>query len=68
MIKDKMGPKTEDYSSDSIPCLVCGRTFKRGEFTTLVVIGVEDDENRRKRDEGRAHTAVSVEVHWECRP
>lgn len=62
----KFGPKKELYG-DEKPCPACGKAFVIGDYSTLIVLGPGDDEDeRKKRDEGRPYNAICVEVHWDC--
>ena len=63
----KFGPKDSEHPSVGEECRACGKPFMPGDFTTLVVLGPGDDEEARKRrDEGRPYNAVGIEVHWDC--
>lgn len=49
------------------PCPACHQYFMEGDYTTLIALGPGDDEEeRKKRDQGKYYNAVCVEVHWDC--
>ena len=63
----KFGPKSADHPSIGTPCPACTVAFKEGDFTTLVTLGPgNDEESRKKRDNGKPYNAVALEIHWEC--
>lgn len=62
----KFGPKSSDHPSIGEICKVCGKSFKEGDYTTLIALGPSDDEQRTRVKEGRSYNAVAVEVHWDC--
>lgn len=61
------GPKKADHPSIGEPCAACRAPFAEGEMTTLVPLGPGGDpESQRRAREGRAYSAVAVEVHAAC--
>lgn len=63
----KFGPKTKEGIIAGMKCRACDKEFKEGDYTTLVTLGPGDDEDERKRrDEGRPYNAIAIEIHWEC--
>lgn len=63
----KFGPKGETHPTVGKECPACHQPFAEGDFTTLVSLGPGDDEDARKRrDQGRVYDAVAVEIHWDC--
>ena len=64
----KFGPRPKmDITEIRFPCPACNHHFVEGDYTTLIALGPGDDEEeRKKRDEGRIYNAVCVEVHWDC--
>ncbi len=63
----KFGPKKADHHSVGKPCPACSKPFVEGDFTTLIVLGPGDSEERRERAKaGRAYNAVAVEIHFDC--
>lgn len=66
-MSNKFGPKKEDHHSVGEKCPVCHLPFKEGDHTTLVSIGVDDEENKRLMHEGKAFNSIALEIHWDCR-
>ena len=64
---NKYGPKKNNHPSIGNPCPVCGIKFKENDYTTLAVIGVDNEEDRQKMIDGRVYNAVAKEIHWTCR-
>ena len=64
----KLKPKPVDHPSIGEECHVCKIKFMAGDYTKVVEIGVDNNEDRRKRDAGQPYNAVAIEVHWDCRP
>lgn len=63
----KFGPKPDDASSIGNPCPACRKSFKAGDYTTIVSLGPGDDpEEQAKARTGRAYNAVASEVHFAC--
>ena len=63
----KFGPKAANHPGIGRKCPACRVPFVEGDFTTLVLLGPGDDqEGRKRRDQGRPYNAVGLEVHWEC--
>jgi hypothetical protein len=63
----KFGPKRADHPGIGKLCDACHRPFAEGDYTTLVILGPgDDDEARKRRDEGRAYNAIAIEIHWDC--
>lgn len=63
----KFGPKPSDDSNIGSPCPACGEPFKSGDFTTLIPLGPgKDPEKRERAVNGRAYSAVAIEVHYAC--
>ena len=65
--KQKYGPKAASHPSIGEPCPACKVAFKKGDYTTLIVLGPGKDEDSRERARrGEAYSAVAIEVHWAC--
>ncbi len=63
----RFGPKAKEHPSAGEECPACHVRFVAGDYTTLVSLGPgSDPEARERAREGRAYTAVAVEVHWTC--
>jgi hypothetical protein len=63
----KFGPKSADHPSVGRECPACHVSFAEGDRTTLIMLGPGGDpEQQEKASQGRAYTAVAVEVHWVC--
>ena len=60
------GPKKAGHPSVGQPCPVCRKPFAAGDYTTLVPLGPDSEEERARRDAGRPYNAVAVEVHAAC--
>lgn len=61
------GPKQADHPTIGEPCPACHEPFREGDWTLLVPIGPGDDPDAQKKArEGRAYTAVAIEVHYTC--
>lgn len=62
----KFGPKTSTHPSIGELCPVCRVPFKEGDYTTLVVIGIDDPIERTNAKLGKPYNAKALEIHWEC--
>lgn len=63
----RFGPKKADHPSIGEKCPACRQPFVEGDYTTLAILGPgDDDEARRRRDEGRPYNAVASELHYDC--
>ena len=60
------GPKKEDHPSVGELCPVCHEPFKAGDYTMLVAIGTDNEEDKAKAKSGRVYNAVALEVHFDC--
>ena len=67
MSQRQFGPKAAEHPSVGQPCPACKVPFAAGDYTTLATLGPGDDEEaRERRDAGRPHNAVALELHWDC--
>lgn len=63
----KFGPKQQDYPEDYPKCPACQQAFKKGDFSTLIMLGPGDNEEEQKKAKaGRPYNGVAMEVHWTC--
>ena len=62
----KFGPKDKDHPSIGELCLICGRTFLEGDYTTLVETQPADEEEKIKMLKGLPYTSEAEEVHYSC--
>lgn len=64
----KFGPRPKEAITEiRTVCHACNTLFSEGDYTTLIALGPGDNEEaRKKRDEGRPYNAVALEVHWDC--
>ena len=64
----KMGPLAADHllvGTDSCPA--CHRSFRPGDYVTLIALGPgDDDEARALARAGKPYNAVALPVHWAC--
>ena len=67
MSQRRFGPMAADHPSVGVECQACHVPFAEGDCTTLVVLGPGGDpEAQQRRDQGRAYTAVALQIHWDC--
>lgn len=64
----KFGPKQKDHPSIGEICEVCGKPFKQGDYTTLVMKRPASHEDAVKMRAGKPYTAEAIEVHYDCAP
>lgn len=63
----KFGPKEAEHPSVGEFCPACKKSFKAGDYTTLIALGPGDNPEQQERArEGRPYNAVAQEVHWVC--
>jgi hypothetical protein len=62
------GPKQADHPSIGRACPLCDVPFHVGDYTCLIGNEPASDDDRAKRDSGRAYTAKAYEVHRDCIP
>ena len=62
----KFGPKCVNHPSIGTMCLICGKPFVEGDYTTLIDTQPADQEEKIKMLQGRAYTAEAEEVHYNC--
>ena len=63
----KFGPmRSENVPYYKKPCPVCNKPFKEGDYSTLVILGPDSEEEKQKAREGRPYNSVCSMVHWDC--
>lgn len=64
----KFGPRPKQALGELIQsCAACDENFVEGDYTALIALGPgNDEEERKKRDEGKPYNAVGAQVHWDC--
>jgi hypothetical protein len=63
----QFGPMKADNPAIGERCQCCLKSFKEGDYTTLVPIGPGDDpETQRKYRDGEACNEIAVHVHYSC--
>ena len=65
-MSNKFGPKDSNSPTLNRECYVCKQLMKKGDYTALIPLGPDDDENRKRAAEGKPYDAVAIEVHWGC--
>jgi hypothetical protein len=64
---ERYGPISAENPMLGQPCPACGKNFVLSEYVTLVPLGPGGNaEERRKAREGRAYSAIALQVHWSC--
>jgi len=59
--------KASDLSLGQI-CPLCNKPLEVGQIPSLIVGAPSDEEEKAKKEAGRAYTAIGKIVHWECTP
>ena len=63
----KYGPIEKFHPSIGTPCPACWRTFKPGDYITLIPVGPgENPEAQERMKQNKPYDAVALEVHWDC--